>query len=238
MAVRVRQDEALHSGGATGQRLCEDRRRDRLERRIAVLQPPSVEQREARRPEYLRGAVQEALGHGVDGVAGVLLAVLKVPLELADRRAMEGRLQLLLADDGLIGSIDAVQGLWKHEPKGPGCDHAQERTSGRAVLLYLATVPWTDEFRTFLQGHATLTEPERAENSPGLAGDGSSRPVGASPGTFPIGIDPRYAFFSDPFVSQARSGLATTASRSMRRSTARRAGTGRRLRLSGSPMAR
>ena len=28
--------------------------------------------------------------------------------------------------------------------------------SGRAVVLYLATVPWTDEFRTFLQGHATF----------------------------------------------------------------------------------
>lgn len=28
--------------------------------------------------------------------------------------------------------------------------------SGRAVLLYLATVPWTDEFRRFLQGHAAL----------------------------------------------------------------------------------
>jgi len=26
--------------------------------------------------------------------------------------------------------------------------------SGRAVLLYLATVPWADEFRLFLQGHA------------------------------------------------------------------------------------
>lgn len=28
--------------------------------------------------------------------------------------------------------------------------------SGRAVLLYLATDPWTDRFRTFLQGHAPL----------------------------------------------------------------------------------
>ena len=28
--------------------------------------------------------------------------------------------------------------------------------SGGAVLLYLATVSWTEEFRTFLQGHATL----------------------------------------------------------------------------------
>jgi hypothetical protein len=27
---------------------------------------------------------------------------------------------------------------------------------GRAVLLYLATVPWTDEFRAFLQSHARL----------------------------------------------------------------------------------
>lgn len=29
-------------------------------------------------------------------------------------------------------------------------------SSGRAVVLYLATVPWTDEFRTFLQGHAAF----------------------------------------------------------------------------------
>lgn len=28
--------------------------------------------------------------------------------------------------------------------------------SGRPVLLYPATVPWTQDFRTFLQGHATL----------------------------------------------------------------------------------
>lgn len=28
--------------------------------------------------------------------------------------------------------------------------------SGRAVLLYLATVPWTEEFRRFVQGHAAL----------------------------------------------------------------------------------
>jgi hypothetical protein len=28
--------------------------------------------------------------------------------------------------------------------------------SGRTVLLYLATVPWTDEFRRFLQAHAAL----------------------------------------------------------------------------------
>ena len=28
--------------------------------------------------------------------------------------------------------------------------------TGRAVLLYLATEPWTDSFRHFLQGHATL----------------------------------------------------------------------------------
>lgn len=28
--------------------------------------------------------------------------------------------------------------------------------SGRAVLLYLATVPWTEDFRRFLQGHAML----------------------------------------------------------------------------------
>src|SRR5207249_2243880 len=26
--------------------------------------------------------------------------------------------------------------------------------SGRAVLVYLATVPWTDEFRAFVQAHA------------------------------------------------------------------------------------
>jgi hypothetical protein len=29
-------------------------------------------------------------------------------------------------------------------------------SDGRVVLLYLATVPWTDEFRAFLQGHAAL----------------------------------------------------------------------------------
>ena len=29
-------------------------------------------------------------------------------------------------------------------------------SSGRTVVLYLATVPWTDAFRTFLQGHAVL----------------------------------------------------------------------------------
>jgi hypothetical protein len=28
--------------------------------------------------------------------------------------------------------------------------------SGRVVLLYLATVPWTDDFRTFLVGHTAL----------------------------------------------------------------------------------
>src|SRR5439155_26593602 len=28
--------------------------------------------------------------------------------------------------------------------------------TGRTVLLYLATKPWTDDFRTFLVGHATL----------------------------------------------------------------------------------
>lgn len=28
--------------------------------------------------------------------------------------------------------------------------------SGRVMLLYLATVPWTDDFRTFLAGHAAL----------------------------------------------------------------------------------
>jgi hypothetical protein len=30
--------------------------------------------------------------------------------------------------------------------------------TGRAVLLYLATVPWPEECRTFLQGHARLLQ--------------------------------------------------------------------------------
>lgn len=34
--------------------------------------------------------------------------------------------------------------------------------SGRVVLLYLATVPWTDDFRTFLVGHAALLSVTRA----------------------------------------------------------------------------
>jgi hypothetical protein len=34
--------------------------------------------------------------------------------------------------------------------------------SGHVVLLYLATVPWTDDFRTFLVGHAALLAVTRA----------------------------------------------------------------------------
>ena len=38
----------------------------------------------------------------------------------------------------------------------PGTQPIGIDASGRVVLLYLATDPWTDRFRTFLQGHARL----------------------------------------------------------------------------------
>jgi hypothetical protein len=38
----------------------------------------------------------------------------------------------------------------------PGTQPIGIDTSGRVVLLYLATDPWTERFRTFLQGHARL----------------------------------------------------------------------------------
>jgi hypothetical protein len=41
--------------------------------------------------------------------------------------------------------------------------------SGRVVLLYLATVPWTDDFRTFLVGHTALLSVTSAWTLPGIA---------------------------------------------------------------------
>ena len=41
-------------------------------------------------------------------------------------------------------------------PELPGTFPIGLEASGRVVVLYLATVPWTEDFRTFLQGHANL----------------------------------------------------------------------------------
>lgn len=41
-------------------------------------------------------------------------------------------------------------------PAVPGMFPIGIDPSGRAVLLYLVTVPWTEDFRSFLQGHAAL----------------------------------------------------------------------------------
>jgi hypothetical protein len=50
-------------------------------------------------------------------------------------------------------TVDAEQ---KATVAFPGTFPIGLEPEGRVVLLYLATVPWTDEFRTFLQGHAAL----------------------------------------------------------------------------------
>jgi hypothetical protein len=44
----------------------------------------------------------------------------------------------------------------------PGTSPIGIDATGRVVLLYLATDPWTDRFRTFLQGHAPLLRVARA----------------------------------------------------------------------------
>jgi hypothetical protein len=50
--------------------------------------------------------------------------------------------------------------LGRHTPGNaaelPGTLPIGLEASGRIVVLYLATVPWTEDFRTFLQGHANL----------------------------------------------------------------------------------
>jgi hypothetical protein len=54
----------------------------------------------------------------VHGLAGRLVAMLEVPLELADRRRVKRRLQLLV-DHSLIGVVDPFERTWKHDPQRP-----------------------------------------------------------------------------------------------------------------------
>ena len=61
-------------------------------------QPSSVQKGEPRGIEHLRGPIEEALGHRVDALADGLLAVFEVPLEFANRGAVEGRFEFLTGD--------------------------------------------------------------------------------------------------------------------------------------------
>lgn len=63
----------------------------------------------------------------------------------------------LKASDPIDGAAETLVDEASPSPETfPGTNPIGLDSEGRAVLLYLATVPWTDDFRRFLQGHAAL----------------------------------------------------------------------------------
>src|SRR5207237_1784798 len=77
----------------------------------------------------LGATVEEALRHRVRTLDGGLLTMCEVPLQLADREAVERRLELLV-DDLLIGVIRTVDRAWEYQPQSPRGHRAEERRVG------------------------------------------------------------------------------------------------------------
>ncbi len=80
-----------------------------------MLQPAAVHLGEARGAEHFGATSEEPLRLRMDRALRGLQAVLEVPPKLADRHGVERGLQLL-ADDGLIRIVDAVERARTHEP--------------------------------------------------------------------------------------------------------------------------
>jgi hypothetical protein len=118
MSIAVRKDDAFDTARSSGQRIGDCGGEDGLEDGVAVLQPTPIQQREPRAAEQLRADLQELLSLRVDRSLAGPPTIVKVPLELVDRRGMERALEFL-ADDGLIVVVEAVEGPWKDEPNSP-----------------------------------------------------------------------------------------------------------------------
>ena len=83
---------------------------------LSVLQPPLIHCGEPGCPEHFRALLQEALRHRMQGFSAPRLeAVLEMPLQLANCRGVERRLELLM-DDRLIGVVGMIERPRKHDP--------------------------------------------------------------------------------------------------------------------------
>ena len=103
MAVRVREHQAFDEARSVRERVGEHGRRRVLEHDVAMFLPPAVQHHKPGRRVRLGAAVEEALRHRVRTLDGRLLTMGEVPLQFADREAMERGLELLV-DDLLVGA--------------------------------------------------------------------------------------------------------------------------------------
>src|SRR5262245_52008570 len=118
MSIGVGEDETLLASSSRCERLECGGRRKPLERRVATLQPAPVEVREPRAGKGVRAPVQKALRDAAKAPVSRDAASLEVALQLADRRGLQRRFQLL-PDYCLVGLVGPVDGSRKHQPEGP-----------------------------------------------------------------------------------------------------------------------
>lgn len=109
MSIRVRENDALHVPSSGGQGLGDGRRRRAFEHGVPVLQPSAIHLAEPGCSQHLRAYAKGPLRLRMERFPSGLVAVLEIPLQLADRGRVKRRLQFL-ADNGLIGVVDRSNG--------------------------------------------------------------------------------------------------------------------------------